>query len=204
MLSLKLKTGNKKLFLINVPAELILSEGLSSTCDSSPEIVVGFINTTNDLAKIVNSYNKSNPLAKTILNVIYFKKANNLGHAGINRDEMMGLGKGFGLEACRLINVNENYSCMGFRPTEEFKQINQNKPSQCVDDYLDKIPALINMLNDEAKIKFAQLTIGYQKGWARYVFGVVQEKTRQKRLETANIAISQGFKAIDMYQSANK
>lgn len=204
MLSLKLKAVNKKVFLINVTEELVLSEGLSSTCDSAPEIVVGFINTTDDLTQVVNSYNKSNPLAKTILNVIYFKKANKLGNAGINRDEMMELGKGFGLEACRLINVNENYSCMGFRPIEEFKQITKNKPSQCVDDYLDKIPELINVLNDEAKIKFAQLTLGYQKGWARYVFGVVQEKTRQKRLATANIAISQGFKAIDMYQSANK
>ncbi len=202
MLSLKLKTANKKVFLINVPEELVVSEELNSTCDSSPEIVVGFINTTNDLAQVVSSYNKGNPLAKTILNVIYFKKSNKLGHAGINRDEMMELGKGLELEACRLINVNENYSCMGFRPIEEFKQINQNKPSQCVDDYLDKIPKLINVLNDEAKIKFAQLTLAYQKGWARYVFGVVQEKTRQKRLETANIAISQGFKAIDMYQSA--
>lgn len=46
---------------------------------------------------------------------------------------------------------------------------------------------------------FDQLTPGYQRNWARYVFGVKNETTTEKRFAEMENALKQRFKSLDLF-----
>lgn len=137
--------------------------------------------------------------------MIYYKLKNKVNKAlGINRNEIMNLGLEYQLDACRLINMSEDLSCMGFRSLEVSKNIQKSRPSQCVNDYVDKIKDVASSLREDARIIYLQLTPGYQKDWARYIFSAIQEKTRINRIALANKVIIAGYKSLDKYKSSTK
>ncbi len=78
--------------------------------------------------------------------------------------------------------------------------------SQCVADYADRIKDVEALLaNHPNELKFYQsLTPGYQKDWARNLFSVKQEKTREKRLEKMIEILSQGYKTIELFRKKKK
>ena len=51
---------------------------------------------------------------------------------------------------------------------------------------------------------FNKLTPGYQRGWARYVYGVKNEDTKAKRLTEMEDILKKGFKSIDLYRQNKK
>lgn len=75
-------------------------------------------------------------------------------------------------------------------------------PSQCVADYEDNVKDIKKLLADHPnELKFYQeLTPGYQRDWARYIFSAKQQKTREKRQAQMVDILSLGYKSIDLYR----
>ena len=88
----------------------------------------------------------------------------------------------------------------------ETKRKKSTRPSQCVGDYIEHIPVLRENLakNKDLLTFYDRLTPGYQSGWSRYVFGVKNPATVQKRLAEMEQILSQGYKSIDLYRRDKK
>lgn len=55
------------------------------------------------------------------------------------------------------------------------------------------------------ELKFYQeLTPGYRKDWARYIYSVKQQKTREKREAQMVDILSQGYKSVDLFRQNKK
>ena len=72
--------------------------------------------------------------------------------------------------------------------------------SQSVADYVQFIPELENLLakTPAALQFFKELTPGYQRNWARFVFSAKREATREKRLNETIELLLKGIKAKDL------
>lgn len=71
--------------------------------------------------------------------------------------------------------------------------------SQCVDDYIQYIPRIIQDLSNEKEALnfFKNLTYGYQKNWARYIYSAKREETMQRRKNEMIKLLNQGIKSVD-------
>jgi len=89
---------------------------------------------------------------------------------------------------------------------EQKKSKKSAAASQNVEDYEDHIGDVEKRLADyPSELAFYQnLTPGYQRNWARYIFSAKQPKTREKRQEQMIDILSQGFKTIDLYRRQKK
>lgn len=65
------------------------------------------------------------------------------------------------------------------------------------------IEKLLENYPDELKF-YLELTPGYQRDWARYVFSVKQQKTREKREAQMVEILSQGYKSVDLFRQKKK
>lgn len=52
--------------------------------------------------------------------------------------------------------------------------------------------------------RYNELTLGYQKDWARYVYSAKKKETQEKRLSEMETILSEGFKTIDVYRRQKK
>jgi uncharacterized protein YdeI (YjbR/CyaY-like superfamily) len=95
---------------------------------------------------------------------------------------------------------NETFTVVGLKHEEKRKKSTQ--PSQCVEDYIDRIPDLRKHFSENKKVLdfFDKLTPGYQRGWARYVFAVKNPATTEKRFAEMENIIKQGYKSDDLYR----
>lgn len=75
-----------------------------------------------------------------------------------------------------------------------------NTNSQSVDDYIGIIDDIRRYLNEEVLKFYNQLTLGYQKDWARYVYSAKRKETQEKRLKVVVMILSKGYKSKDMYR----
>jgi len=71
------------------------------------------------------------------------------------------------------------------------------------------IPQVAELLADDSELSvfFDALTPGYQREWARFVFGVKAEATKQRHVEVMKTVFRAGFKskrAYDTSKSAHK
>ncbi|MGX7029911.1 YdeI/OmpD-associated family protein [Vagococcus zengguangii] len=138
--------------------------------------------------------------------IVYPKKGNKLGKAAIHRDDLFptlkvdseGYIEGTAYKFNQMVSLDENYTVVGVKHVNPLKEPTKDaKPSQCVADYEMRIPELMTLLADEpeALAFYQQLTVGYQKGWARHVFSAKQAATQTKRLNETIDYLKQGVKA---------
>ena len=82
------------------------------------------------------------------------------------------------------------------------KKTSNSASSQCVDDYIDNVKDIIKYLERNEKLLsfYNQLTPGYQKDWARYVYSAKRAETQQKRLLVMEIILREGYKSKDLYR----
>lgn len=104
----------------------------------------------------------------------------------------------------KMLSFSEVFTCIGLKYETKVKK--RTQPSQCVADYIDRIPELIKNLAQKPEILalFNGLTPGYQRGWARFVFGVKNEETQVKRLAEMEKILKEGFKSVDLYRLNKK
>lgn len=74
-------------------------------------------------------------------------------------------------------------------------------------DYEVDIPRVVQLLhNDEWLMEFfIALTPGYQREWARFIFGAKTSVTKQRHIEQMKVIFKAGFKSKRAYdQQKNK
>ena len=196
---------------------------------NKPEYISGFGDITFDTSIVKPSYDLifsfifalvefpstiNMVVEKELLNpngYLYFaypKKGNKRYNEYIGRDDFFtavcmdkeGFINGSRLKFNKMVAFDEVFTCIGIK--YESKTKNKSQPSQCVGDYIDRIPDLLQHFSENTEILnfFNKLTPGYQRDWARYVFSVKTEETKAKRLTEMGKILAEGYKSIDQYR----
>jgi len=110
------------------------------------------------------------------------------------------------LKFARMVSFNEVFTVIGIKAQPEKKKTASTKASQCVDDYIEHIEDLKKHLADkEETLKiYNELTPGYQKDWARYVYSAKRQATQEKRLGEMETVLAAGYKTMDLYRQRAK
>jgi len=68
------------------------------------------------------------------------------------------------------------------------------------------IPDVAALLADDAKLQafFNDLTPGYQREWARFIFGTKADATKQRHIAAMKTVFSAGYKSKRAYDSRPK
>ena len=202
---------DKKLIL-NKPADITDFDGISAGTvldNDRYDLIFAFILTLNEFTSLLKTV-----VEKDLLNpngVLYFaypKKGNKQYREYIGRDEFFdaagmdndGYVFNSPVKFNKMAAFNEVFTVVGLKHEEKRKKSTQ--PSQCVGDYVDRIPELRKHFEENKEILafFDQLTPGYQRDWARYVFGVKNPATTEKRLAEMENILKQGYKSVDLYR----
>lgn len=137
--------------------------------------------------------------------LIYPKLRNSKGLSGIHRDDIFpylqvddeGYPQGVPYKFNRMLSVDECYTLISLKYIVAGSKRGESKASERVGDYVHLIPMLADTLSDEARQLFSNLTPGYQRGWARYVYSAKQEATQKSRIERMIDLLKAGYKSID-------
>ncbi len=139
----------------------------------------------------------------------YPKKGNTRYDTYVHRDEIFpalevdddGYVDGSDIKFSRMVSMDDVFTVVGLK-REKKKVKKTTAPSQCVADYEDQVMDIEAILaNHPSELSFYQsLTPGYRRDWARFVFSVKQQKTKDKRIEQMVDVLSQGYKTMDLYR----
>lgn len=100
----------------------------------------------------------------------------------------------------RMVKLDDDFTIVGLKYLPSRKT--SSKPSQRVEDYTEKVPELQQRLEAFPDVLdlFNDLTPGYQRNWARYLYSAKQASTQLKRFEEMQLILRSGFKSKDLYQ----
>ena len=202
---------NQKLIL-NMPADISDFDGISFSTvmdRDSYDLIFAFIFSldefTNLLEKVIDS-NLLNPMG--VLYFAYPKKGNKQYKEYIGRDDFFGKvnmdSDGYvndsPIKFNKMAAFNDVFTVVGLKHEQKRKKSTQ--PSQCVEDYVSRIPEIRTHFEEKLEIlvSFDRLTPGYQRDWARYVFGVKNAATTEKRFAEMEHILKQGYKTVDLYR----
>ncbi|KPB04063.1 YdeI/OmpD-associated family protein [Bacillus sp. CHD6a] len=126
-------------------------------------------------------------------------------YADLNLDEEKYLPNST-LKFSRMVSLNEIFTVVGLKSTPKKATKQMSAKSQCVDDYIVHIEDIKSFLknNDAVLAKYNDLTYGYQKDWARYVYSAKRAETQEKRLHEMVAIIDEGHKSMDLYRRSKK
>ncbi|MCA1321953.1 YdeI/OmpD-associated family protein [Bacillus tianshenii] len=142
---------------------------------------------------------KNNPTYKEYIERDRFIEAANMDEEGYISGSI--------LKFSRMVSLNDVFTVVGLKAAEKkTKKAESTKKSQCVDDYIVHIDDIREHLkNNEAILKtYNELTYGYQKDWARYVYSAKRKETQEKRLLEMETILGEGYKSMDLYRRKNK
>lgn len=110
------------------------------------------------------------------------------------------------LKFSRMVSLNEVFTVVGFKSAPKKTKKKTSAKSQCVDDYIEHIEDIKSFLknNESVLAKYNDLTYGYQKDWARYVYSAKRVETQEKRLLEMTAIIDEGHKSMDLYRKNKK
>ncbi|WP_002147630.1 YdeI/OmpD-associated family protein [Bacillus cereus] len=201
--------------VINEPNDYEVFGDKPTTFSKEHDAVFIFVETLDEMVEHTNFIIKNEDLLleKGYVFFAYPKKGNARYSTFIHRDEMfpaLNVGEdGYignsDIKFARMVSMDDVFTVVGLK--REKKKVKKTPAaSQCVADYADRIQDVEALLaNHPAELKFYQsLTPGYQKDWARNLFSVKQEKTRDKRLEKMIEILSQGYKTIELFRKKKK
>ena len=202
---------DQKLFL-NMPADVLDFDGISFSTKQDKDrydLIFAFIFSLKEftyLLKTVIDNHWLNPGG-----VVYFaypKKGNKQYQEYIGRDDFFGVvnmdSDGYVNESQIKFNkmaaFNDVFTVVGLK--HEPKRKKSTQPSQCVEDYIERIPEIRKHFEENKDVldSFDKLTPGYQRDWARYVFGVKNVATSDKRFAEMEHILKQGYKSVDLYR----
>ena len=72
--------------------------------------------------------------------------------------------------------------------------------------YEPRIPEVTDLLSDVPELQafFTALTPGYQREWARFIFGVKAAATQQRHIDVMKTVFAAGYKSKRAYDSRPK
>lgn len=145
----------------------------------------------------------------------YPKKNNKLYKEYIDRDSFMaalpvdeeGYVSESNVKFSRMVSLNDVFTVVGLKSVpRKSKKTASSKNSQCVDDYIIHVDDIKNYLNKNEELlkTYNELTFGYQKDWARYVYSAKRKETQEKRLLEMETILGEGYKSMDLYRRKKK
>jgi hypothetical protein len=211
-------TKYKKVAVINMPegndylAEL---NGYDTELKASYDLIFAFVLHIEELTELVNKVIRNNYLDKNgYLFLAYPKKGNKVYSTYIHRDSLLeelgtdesGYVGTSTIKFARMVGLDDVFTVVGLKEDSKSKNKETTKASQCVDDYIELIPAIEEDLKDTPELLefYQKLTPGYRKDWARFVYSAKQEKTKEKRRDEMKAIMAEGYKSRDLYRSKNK
>ncbi len=114
---------------------------------------------------------------------------------------------GSNIKFSRMISLNDVFTVVGLKEvSKKAKNTPSTQKSQCVDDYIENVEDIkLHLAIKEDLLKaYNELTFGYQKDWARYVFSAKRKETQEKRLQEMEMILGEGYKSIDLYRRKKK
>lgn len=215
---LNLNKYDRKLVL-NKPEDLDELNGLDY--DSSPnkekyDLIFNFVFSLEEFSLQLQSVINNQLLEKNGYVFFAYPKKNNPKYQEyIERDSLFevvamdeeGYTLGSDIKFSRMVSLNDVFTVVGLKSApKKVKKVASSKSSQCVDDYIihvDDIKQYLNR-NEELLASFNQLTFGYQKDWARYVYSAKRKETQEKRLLEMETVLGEGYKTMDLYRRKQK
>lgn len=215
---LNLNKYDRKLVL-NKPEDLDELNGLDY--DSSPnkekyDLIFLFVFSLEEFSQQLQSVIDNQLLEKNgYIFFAYPKKNNPKYQEYIERDSLFeavamdeeGYTLGSDIKFSRMVSINDVFTVVGLKSTpKKAKKAASSKSSQCVDDYIIHVEDIKQYLNrnEELLASFNQLTFGYQKDWARYVYSAKRKETQAKRLLEMETVLGEGYKTMDLYRRKQK
>ncbi|MCR8844527.1 YdeI/OmpD-associated family protein [Paenibacillus sp. SC116] len=185
--------------------ETTLTEG------TSYDLIFAFTLDMESLKELVNRVIEKQHLNKNgYLFAAYPKKGNKVYDTYIHRDDLLSsLGsdeQGYvgisTVKFARMVGLDEVFTVVGFKEDAKGKGQTSSASSQCVDDYIALIPNVEQDLEEtpELLVIYQELTPGYRKDWARYVYSAKQEATRAKRRDEMKMILQAGYKSRELYR----
>ena len=79
-------------------------------------------------------------------------------------------------------------------------------PQKPLSEFEQDIPAVAELLTSDQTMAdfFSALTPGYQREWARFIFGAKAEATKQRHIEQMKTVFQAGYKSKRAYDSRPK
>jgi hypothetical protein len=219
------KTVIEKLNVAKYPAKLVLDKPADiydfnemeyddSIQKDQYDFVFAFVYSLEELSNVLKEMiDKQLVKDNGYLYFAYPKKNNPKYDTYIERDSIYndktydeeGYAHGSNLKFSRMVSLNEVFTVVGMKAVK--KTITKStKSSQCVDDYIEHMDDIRKYLekNKEVLVTYNNLTLGYQKDWARYVYSAKTEATQLKRLNQLETVLAEGYKTMDLYRRGNK
>lgn len=172
------------------------------------ELMIIFVKNIDEMK---DYFEKAKDLIKDdgLLAFAYAKKGNKLYDSYVHRDEIFptlevdddGYPKGSLLKFNRMVKYDDNFTLVALKKTAKHEVYEKDGR---VDDYKKFIPDLMKQLDDNTRKLFDELTPGYQRDWARYVYSAKTEATQQKHLGEMKDILKQGYKTINLYRQGKK
>lgn len=200
--------------VVNRPTKEYLSEIPESQKQlptKSVDLLFIFVETMGEFKQVVSEVIEKQLLNKNgVLFVAYPKKGNKKYSTFVHRDEIFpalqvddsdGYVANSTLKFNRMVSLDETFTVTGMKNIER-KAKTKASSSARVDDYIQFIPEIEAFIEQhkEAKMLFDQLTPGYKKDWARYVYSAKQEVTQEKRKNEMIDILTKGFKSKELYR----
>ncbi|WP_338472529.1 YdeI/OmpD-associated family protein [Niallia sp. XMNu-256] len=207
-------TKYKNLAVLNEPDDYNFFHGYQTELLGNHDAIFIFIKTVDDMVKFTKKVIEEQLLLeKGYLFFAYPKKGNKRYVSYIHRDEIFptlkvgeeGYVEDSDLKFSRMVGMDDVFTVVGLK-REKKKMKKSTASSQCVADYEDQIQDVKNLLADhpnELKL-YQELTPGYRRDWARYIFSAKQQATRDKRRSQMVDVLSQGYKTMDLYRLKKK
>ncbi|RDU35278.1 hypothetical protein DRW41_19395 [Neobacillus piezotolerans] len=200
--------------VLNQPADYDLFHGYKTELTGDHDAIFVFVETIDEMVnQTQNIIKEQQLLEKGYLFFAYPKKGNKRFETFVHRDEIfpaMKVGEdGYvgdsDLKFSRMVSMDDVFTVVGLK-REKKKAQKSTAASQSVGDYEENVKDIELLLaahpNELAIYK--DLTPGYQRDWARYIFSAKQLKTREKRMEQMVDILSQGYKTFDLYRQGKK
>lgn len=200
----------KNMAVINEPSDYELFNEYKTILTGEHDSIFIFVETINDMVEHTQRITNENYLAeKGYLFFAYPKKGNKRYESFVHRDEIFpamkvgedGYVENSDLKFSRMVSMDDVFTVVGLKK-EQKKAVKTPAASQCVADYEENVKDVEALLADHPEqLSFYQnLTPGYQRDWARYIFSAKQQKTREKRQEQMVEVLSQGYKTMDLFR----
>ncbi|WP_117170321.1 YdeI/OmpD-associated family protein [Paraliobacillus sediminis] len=210
---LNLKKYNN-LAVLDQPSDYALFNGYKTELTRDHDAIFIFVETVEQMVNhTAHIIDVGQLLEKGYLFFAYPKKGNKRYDTFVHRDAIFPamkvgedgyIGKS-DVKFSRMVSMDDVFTVVGLK-REKKKVKKSSAASQCVADYDANVSDVEKLLTDHPnELKFYQdLTAGYQRDWARYIFSAKQQKTRDKRHAQMVDILSQGYKSVDLYRQKNK
>lgn len=203
-----------KMAVLNEPSDYHLFKEYRTSLSNEHDAIFIFVETMEEMITYTKRIIEEEPLLEGgYLFFAYPKKGNKRYETFVHRDAIFpsmkvgedGYVENSEMKFSRMVSLDDVFTVVGLK-REKKKAQKSSAASKSAADYDNNIKDIEQLLADQPNaLKFYQdLTPGYQRDWARFIFSAKQQKTRDNRQAQMVDILSQGYKSIDLYRRKKK